>query len=511
MKQKDVHLYRQKQIIEILLEEEDYLAVSKIAEKMGLSSRTIRNELRQIKPLVEKMELDLEIKSGNGLLLHADPSRRLAARSYLNQGFFSAKRNFAYHPKDRQQYMMLRILTGEPPVKLEDLQQELFISRASAYNDLHQAQETLQSYKISIQRFSSDGIRVKGKERHIRTCLVDLLSSSDDEERFSKLFRHQAVDPGPLFPVLQMDARYLANYLRMLNTKPNLFSTDISITAKMRAILLLLISVKRYQTGHEVKLSDELMQELKAAHAVSSTEFITEPIETYYHTSLSEVEKRYLQVFFLTLEGKYFSTKSDRIAARRQAQKFVKEWSKALSIDLSQDAVLLEDLERRILKTKAKYMFGIHSEFSQANEVFLEYQEYFALVKKSLKTYEEEHGYQTSEEEVYDLLLVLIASLKRQVSDLKVLLFCPSETSLIALLKEELKQNVQGLHIDFARNESQLIDRDLDSYDLLLTTSPIEWTGRGPVLLINPILRKKDLGRLQEILFQLRRQKLPRV
>ncbi|MDA5160765.1 helix-turn-helix domain-containing protein, partial [Klebsiella pneumoniae] len=60
-------------------------------------------------------------------------------------------------------------------IKLEDLADEWFVSRATLQNDMVEVRERFQRYQLTLETRPRHGMKLFGSEVSIRACLTDLL------------------------------------------------------------------------------------------------------------------------------------------------------------------------------------------------------------------------------------------------------------------------------------------------------------------------------------------------
>ena len=80
----------------------------------------------------------------------------------------------AYRP-DRITFLLVRFLTSAFSIKLEDLADEWFVSRATLQNDMVEVRERFQRYQLTLETRPRHGMKLFGSEVSIRACLTDLL------------------------------------------------------------------------------------------------------------------------------------------------------------------------------------------------------------------------------------------------------------------------------------------------------------------------------------------------
>jgi hypothetical protein len=77
--------------------------------------------------------------------------------------------------QDRITFLLVRFLTSAFSIKLEDLADEWFVSRATLQNDMVEVRERFQRYQLTLETRPRHGMKLFGSEVSIRACLTDLL------------------------------------------------------------------------------------------------------------------------------------------------------------------------------------------------------------------------------------------------------------------------------------------------------------------------------------------------
>lgn len=100
---------------------------------------------------------------------------------------------------------MVRFLTSAFSLKLEDLADEWFISRATLQNDMAEVREHLQRYHLTLETRPRLALKLFGSEMAIRACLTDLLWTLAQQDPQHPLVTPtlECRDPEQLQPVLQ--------------------------------------------------------------------------------------------------------------------------------------------------------------------------------------------------------------------------------------------------------------------------------------------------------------------
>ena len=143
-----------------------------LAQTSGLSSRTIRNELRDWMPSIEKNGARLFVKSGIGYKLEIYEPDRFGV--FLKSIY--TRDEVPSTACERICYILKLLLehSGEF-VKQEILAEQLYVSQNTISADFKKIKKFLKEYDLSLVGRSGYGISLRGSESDIRYILTQMV------------------------------------------------------------------------------------------------------------------------------------------------------------------------------------------------------------------------------------------------------------------------------------------------------------------------------------------------
>ena len=87
--------------------------------------------------------------------------------------------NYKGFISDRIAYILDSLLSNDGYIKIDELGDELFISRSSVVRDLKEVRNQLARFNLTIYSKPSFGIKVVGLEKDIRNAVVELKYNND--------------------------------------------------------------------------------------------------------------------------------------------------------------------------------------------------------------------------------------------------------------------------------------------------------------------------------------------
>ena len=269
------------------LSENEYQTAEAIAEELGVSSKTIRNQLKNLNELLSEFEVHVESKHGAGyrLAVH-NPSRRKELEELMQKRELqeSAIPNSS---EERVQYLLEYLLNGEGYVKLDDLSELLYISKKTLTNNLKEVECLLGEYNLCLKRKPNYGVRVEGKEFDRRLCIAGYVAKKI--RLLEKLDGDQDVTE---------EIQWIYQCVRGCLSKYNF---DISNVAFQNLILHIQIAILRMRGGHYVPMAEGDGEKVRNKKTYRMAEEILGRIKDKFQVEFPPSEIVYIAIH---LEGK---------------------------------------------------------------------------------------------------------------------------------------------------------------------------------------------------------------
>ena len=163
-----------RQMLELyrLLSEENFRTARELAEELKVSTKTIRNQIKNLNEVLEPYGVRAKSKHGTGFCLQADESGRRAELEEMITSQEKAKLGIPNNTRDRVHYLAEYLLGDDRYVKLDDLSALLFISKKTLTSNLKEVEELLAEYQLKLKRKPNYGICVEGSEFSRRLCIA---------------------------------------------------------------------------------------------------------------------------------------------------------------------------------------------------------------------------------------------------------------------------------------------------------------------------------------------------
>lgn len=185
---------RYKGLFLLLLRSEDYVNSQTLAQDLHVSSRTIKNDLLQLRDELGKVNITILAKPSHGYKLYIENEND---EKQIKDYFKIYQLTTIDNDFDTKvQYILRRLLLSNQPIKIDTLKEELYISYSSSLNkEINAIKTLLSNFSLTLKSKPHHGLSIHGKSyQKIMLCirLYKIYDQNDLEPSgindFDKLF-----------------------------------------------------------------------------------------------------------------------------------------------------------------------------------------------------------------------------------------------------------------------------------------------------------------------------------
>ena len=267
---------RLSQLFEML--QTETLPQDELARRLSVSTRTVRTDITALNALLAGHGAQFTLARGEGYQLIIEDAARYEALVQQPGRQLRIPRT----SPERVHYLIVRFLTSAFSLKLEDLADEWFVSRATLQSDMAEVREWLARYNLTIETRPRHGMKLFGSETAMRACLTDLLWQLQQEDADNPLLTEEALNAG--VPAL------LATELHDCFTRCRIRLTD---EGEQFIRLYCAVAVRRISEGYPLAefTADNVEDDVREA-----ARQIADLLQQLAGKALSEAEEQWLQV-----------------------------------------------------------------------------------------------------------------------------------------------------------------------------------------------------------------------
>lgn len=470
-----------------------YQTAQTLSAKLGLSSKTIRNYIKELDELLSGHGAFVESKSGTGFKVVTE-DQALLDHFIQEKGLdFSNKSNIPNTSKKRIRYLLQYLLGTNDYVRMDDLCSTLYISKNTLRNELKEVEALLNEHSLQLERRPKYGIRVVGTEFNSRMCLASFTMREQAKNRHHTLsFAHELDELKIIITDCLSEQRF-----------------EMSNTALQNLTLHLYIAMERVKSGHSIEMDKSLTdsiskyQELSIAKAVfdrvSESSGINFPPDELYYLAIHLAGKRMMNDDTETL---------DNIVINQEVMDIITDMLEvvcnAFQLDFKNDLELRMSLGRHIVPLITRIKCNINLRNPLLTDIKKNYPLAYTIAATACTVFTERYGKKLKEDEIGYIALAFALSLEHMHGDetkLSILLVCASGMGSAQLLKYRYQKVFEGyLGKVQTCDVNQVQTMDFSQIDYIFTTVPIRVKVPVPILEVSYFIEDADIDGIKSLL-----------
>lgn len=471
-----------------------------LADVNRVTVRTIRNDLKRLDEILNRHGARVESLMGKGYRLVIREDRLF--RQFLQSHIEAPGHRLPMTPEERVSHLIRRLLLSDGYLKLEDLADEIYVSKSTLQNDLKLVKERLGKYDIRLISRPHYGLKVVGREMKLRFCMADTL--------FSRKDRWHTAQDSPLLPLPREELERIRQIILKHIQAYRITISDISVH---NLLMHIAIACRRIRSGNRVTLYPADLKEIINQREYEVAGRIVRDVEDAFGLSFPREEIAYVAIHLLgtkmTMPDEGGTLPPEQVVDEKILQLVRAALDKIeseLEIDLKQDRKLIMDLALHLKPAIHRYKYGMNIRNPMLEDIKKHYPLAFEAGVIAGMALEEETGIKISEDEVGYLALHLGVAIERKKSTTapkRCLIVCASGLGTAQLIYYKIK-NRFGNRLDVVgTTEYYNLHRwDLRDIDFVISSIPISESLPVPVVEVSAVIGNPDLSRIESYILE---------
>ena len=495
---------RERQILEILLNETSELTVKDLADKIGVSGRTIHRDLKNIEDILEEYHLSLQKKSGVGIQITGEKTKIQDLKVFLFNLYHPE-----YTPDERQTVILCELLESSEPVKLIGLANDLNVTIATVSNDLTKLEERLRTFGLSLVRRRGYGVEIGGTEDAKRRAIRSVISDYLDESEILT-FARESIQKRSTNQINSISEKLLGlvekKKLFMIERVIESISEDLPFTladsAYIGLVVHLALAVERIQKGEGIIIDRGYLEDQRTTKEFKFAKKIVEQLEQVFQIYIPPAEVGYITMHLKGAKLRHdheYLTEASSLHIAIKTKSLIQRVGNDLSIDLTTNRSLFEGLVMHLKPAlyRLKQNMGISNPL--LDKVKKDYRDLFLVVKNAVE--QVFHEFAVPDEEIGYLVMHFGAAILSYKSDLKAVVICSSgigtSKMLVTRLQKEFTElkDIQNISVMELKKMSGLDDQ------LIISTIPIS-DFHHDYILTSPILSQEEVEKIRSYIYE---------
>jgi len=457
------------------LEQRDRVSVDALAEKLGVSTKTVQNDIKAIN---ERMD-------GCGVIDH----QRGVYKLYVVKGeAYNRVRNDIEKesscfdsPQMRMCFIVETLMTDDTPYLIDELAYTMNVGRTTLMADLRRLKEILALYDLKIQGKPNSGIRLRGDEINLRLFVL--------ENAYSVLY-----DEKPLAPEIE-------TLVRERFTPFHLDAMAIDYFLQFLTIVM-----DRFFTGHPAVLADEKYRKIEEQRCFMIVDGIADDIGEQFGKALTRDERCFLAIplagmrtpFDISGIENYVAFDSNLLRLVEDILARIRE-EMGLQVKITDDGTL-ESFIYHIYFMTNRLHFGFHLHNPMVDSMKEKFGVAYRMATLAREVIEAEENVRVPEDEVSFLAayfeIFLGDQQKIQKGEYRVAVICGTGRATARLLLNQLERVFDsGTYLKICNDDSQLTAEYLDTFDLVISTVESPYETSAPTIHIGEIFDEESLAK----------------
>jgi transcriptional antiterminator len=509
---------RLRQILILMLEEEQYISVKVLAEKLNISKRTLQRELKYIEQVLENFSLTYLSKTGVGILIQGTKEERERLLHDLKQdsGYDVSNKG------DRRKRLILEILKEKGLQKLFYYSSLLEVSEATVSNDLEAIEDWLLAHGLRIIRKPGSGIEIEGNEESYRKAIRIFIEENIDTKLIQSLYDNERLVQDDFFALQQSHIGTILNdeilkrvveCIRKMNDKRILSLTEKSYVG---LVLHISIAINRIQKKEILKEGQTWVGQMKQDEEYRLASKIVTALENEFKISIPVIETAYI---CLHIKGskhqniewnhqKTYTLKNKEMLSL--VNELVNAFDPQIAFELKQDDDFIQGLLAHLQPTIVRLIYQMNIQNPVLAEVKSEYKEVFEKSRRAAKVLERWTNQKVPEAEIgflaihFEAAIFRLEGRKESIRIVSVGIVCASGIGISRLISLKLEKAFRGrISIEtYGRNDlTPYIKAKTDFFvDSILVEDE-----DAHMIHVSPLLSQEDMGQINNAIYHYER------
>lgn len=271
-------------ILQILLSSNNYISTYEIATLTGITRRSVRVEISNVKNILNEYHISLDSKPNKGYLIKEKTPEMIHTLQMLideNENVLDAV--LPDLPEDRANYILKTLAQTDKYIKLDDIADQLLVSRATIANDLITVKKHLSHFDLSIMQKPNYGIKLIGEESERRKALADTIFRDMNEREIYYDFLDTYLDSSD-YKIIE------------IIRNNNIHLSDLSL---VDILINYSISIARNMAGHPLDTVFEDFELIQNTNEYKAALQLSQLAKECYNVTLNESEIHFLTIMMI--------------------------------------------------------------------------------------------------------------------------------------------------------------------------------------------------------------------
>lgn len=438
-----------------------------LASQLGVSTRTIRNDLRTINDLlgdsgtIENDQGRCSLRVFDETLFHKIYSKILNEDDFLNSS------------SNRRDYIFGRLMRSVEPVLTDDLAYEMNVGRSTLVKDLTRLRQDIADWNLSVNGITSKGLMLSGEEIDIRRYVL--------ENNYDAIFRDYPQDE----VILEYEANAFA-----------LQPYDNKVEEEFDRYLTLMLD--RFMTGHFIGRLPGKYYNLTARSDFSFVDHLVNQLSSRLRIEFPIEEKIFIFIPIVGMRKPDDAEKLSRIELDASIQPLLDEILETISGELNLDISLngyKQEFLYHLMFMINRLRYNVRIDNPMADAVQEKCPVAAKMADIAARVISRHYRVTVTREELGYLTSYFSVFMNESMQDepRRFAIVCGTGRVTARLIYAQLKKIIDSTSVVDLFSDDEISTAVLNRYDIVLTTVDIPFQTDTPVIYIREIFNEEEL------------------
>lgn len=502
---------RLRQILLIMLQEDQVISVKRLADEIKVSKRTVQRELENTEGALKKYGISIQSRTGIGLWLEGEAE---AKRQLLNT-LQEEDVQDSVDKEERRKRLILEILKDRTPKKLYYYGNIFGVSEATISNDMEVVEKWFEPFGLKIIRKQGYGVALEGSEKNYRLAVRKFIDENIDSNIVKNLFDEKErtifdvignKDNNNIYNLLNDDIlKQVVTCFLSIKDKRILRLTENSYIG---LILHVTIAINRILKQEIIERNDELQKRLQNDEDYELAKHIVNSLEEEFQIEIPDVEIAYIclhikgsKLQYVTGEGIDSESTSEREEILSFINKMIEVYDEDLAYELKQDEEFIVGLLAHLQPTFVRLRNHMNISNPLLQQIKESYPDIFEKSRKVGKLIEEKYHCQVPESEIGFLAMhfgaatVRLENQKESKRKVSVGIVCASGIGISRLMLTKMRRFLKDRADITTYGKEDLNSSVLARLDFLISSINLSDVD-ADIIRVSPLLIDEDLEKI---------------
>lgn len=470
--------YEENRLARILniMEQKQSVTIDYLSKKMDVSSKTIKNDIKEINTSLEGYAI-IENKKNLYIFYIFDVHRyeQVKNKVYEHDDFMNS-------PNSRIVFIMQKLMNTDCPYITYELAYDMNVGISTVNGDLKRLRKILQKYNIEIEGKTNTGISLKGSELDIRFFVL--------ENMYDGIYKDYPLD------------LELVEVIKNVALKYELDSVAVEYFLKFFTVM-----IDRFLNKNPILTLDKKYLELQETSAYALANEISNEISKILMIDIPKEEIMFISIPIAGMRTPTNPNIIEKLELKKSTEELIikikDKIKNEMNINIHSEQVMLEFMYHiQFMINRMKYGFRIRGidfeEIKASNSVA------YTMAELATDVIEKEEKISISDEEIalisiYFGILIDKSNLENN-KVYKIAIICGKGRISARVIESNLKKIIKNKTVMDFYSDNNISAEILNKYDLVISTVKLDIDINAEIIYIKDVLNKDELKRKIKLL-----------